>query len=393
MSLPSRASASCAGKTRLLDDISWEVEEGERWVILGPNGAGKTTLLQMAAARMHPTTGTVGILGDKLGAIDVFEVRPRVGLASAAMAERIPDGEIVGNVVVTAAYGIVGRWNEHYDTAGLRAGHGVAAALGAEHLADRRYGTLSEGERKRVQIARALMTDPELMLLDEPAAGLDLGGREDLVARLGVLASDTEAPAWCWSPITSRRSRKGFTDALLLRDGRIVAAGPLEVTLTSENLSATFDLPWSSSGMGNRWSARRRPRHRGTRGGAPRYKERPQPVGTGSSPGARSVREDDGGRRGELRLADLDRRGPRPRGPRSATVDFTFLMLAGGALGGSATAAASVPPSRAGDRCGGAPSVLLWSWCGRRSPALPHPPNADADRSRRLRAANWHTSC
>ena len=104
------------GKTRLLDDISWEVEEGERWVILGPNGAGKTTLLQLAAARMHPTSGTVRILGDKLGAVDVFEVRPRVGLASAAMADRIPDGEIVGNVVVTAAYGIVGRWNEHYDT-------------------------------------------------------------------------------------------------------------------------------------------------------------------------------------------------------------------------------------------------------------------------------------
>ena len=244
------------GKTRLLDDISWEVEEGERWVILGPNGAGKTTLLQLAAARMHPTSGTVRILGDKLGAVYVFEVRPRVGLASAAMADRIPDGEIVGNVVVTAAYGIVGRWNEHYDTQDYVRAMELLLALGAEHLADRRYGTLSEGERKRVQIARALMTDPELMLLDEPAAGLDLGGREDLVARLGELASDVRAPALVLVTHHVEEIPKGFTDALLLRGGKVVAAGPLEVTLTPENLSATFDLPLVIERHGHRWSAR-----------------------------------------------------------------------------------------------------------------------------------------
>ncbi|MBK8866986.1 MAG: ABC transporter ATP-binding protein [Dermatophilaceae bacterium] len=243
------------GSTRLLDDVTWEVEEGERWVILGPNGAGKTTLLQLAAARMHPTMGTVDILGDRLGSVDVFELRPRVGLASSSMADRIPDSEIVGNVVVTAAYGIVGRWREHYDTADYVRAMELLLALGAEHLADRRYGTLSEGERKRVQIARALMTDPELMLLDEPAAGLDLGGREDLVARLGELAADVAAPALVVVTHHVEEIPPSFTDVLLLRHGRVVAAGPVETTLTADNLSQAFGLPLVVERHDERWSA------------------------------------------------------------------------------------------------------------------------------------------
>ncbi len=244
------------GTTTLLDEVSWEVEEGQRWVVLGPNGAGKTTLLQLACGRMHPTRGVVGILGEVLGAVDVFELRPRVGLASAALAERIPGGEKVHNVVVTASYGIVGRWRESYGSLDHARAADLLGALGVGHLADRRYGTLSEGERKRVQIARALMTDPELMLLDEPAAGLDLGGREDLVRRLGELAADLSAPAMVVVTHHVEEIPPHFTDVLLLRGGSIVAQGPLEITLTAENLSATFDLPLELESRGSRYAAR-----------------------------------------------------------------------------------------------------------------------------------------
>ncbi|MDN5789310.1 MAG: ABC transporter ATP-binding protein [Micrococcales bacterium] len=244
------------GDTVLLDDVNWEVEEGERWVVLGPNGAGKTTLLQIASARMHPTTGVAGILGEVLGAVDVFELRPRIGLASAAMADHIPGDELVGNVVITASYGIVGRWRERYGTLDLVRAMQLLRTLGAEHLADRRYGTLSEGERKRVQIARALMPDPELLLLDEPAAGLDLGGREDLVRRLAGFAADTEAPAIILVTHHVEEVPPSFTDVLMIRDGRVVAAGPLEVTLTAANLSETFGLPLVLERRGDRWSAR-----------------------------------------------------------------------------------------------------------------------------------------
>jgi iron complex transport system ATP-binding protein len=246
------------GRLTLIEDVTWEVEEGERWVVLGPNGAGKTTLLQIAAARMHPTTGVAGVLGEVMGAVDVFELRPRIGLASSAMAERIPADEVVGNVVVTASYGIIGRWREQYDDLDYARAMELLRALGAEHLADRHYGTLSEGERKRVQIARALMTDPELMLLDEPAAGLDLGGREDLVRRLGDLAADTEAPAMVLVTHHVEEIPPGFTDVLMMRGGQVVAAGPIPLTLTADNLSATFGLPLVLEQHGERYSARAR---------------------------------------------------------------------------------------------------------------------------------------
>jgi iron complex transport system ATP-binding protein len=244
--------------SRLLDDVSWSVSEGERWVILGPNGAGKTTLLQLAAARMHPSSGTASVLGETLGKVDVFELRPRIGLSSASLADRLPGRERVADVVVTASYGVTGRWHETYD----ELDHGRAAELlsllGAGHLADRTFGTLSEGERKRVQIARALMTDPELMLLDEPAAGLDLGGREDLVRRLGQIAEDVYAPALVLVTHHVEEIPPHFTDVLLLRQGRVVTAGPLDQTLTAEALEATFGLPLVLERHDRRWTARAR---------------------------------------------------------------------------------------------------------------------------------------
>jgi iron complex transport system ATP-binding protein len=246
------------GGSTLLDSVDWSVSEGERWVVLGPNGAGKTTLLQIAAARMHPTTGVAGVLGEVLGTVDVFELRPRIGLASASLSERLPGRERVADVVVTASYGVTGRWREPYDELDHARAHELLRVLGVDHLADRTFGTLSEGERKRVQIARALMTDPELMLLDEPAAGLDLGGREDLVRRLGDIAEDIYAPALVLVTHHVEEIPPHFTDVLLLRQGRVVAAGPLEITLTQQNLEATFGLPLVLEQHGDRWTARAR---------------------------------------------------------------------------------------------------------------------------------------
>jgi iron complex transport system ATP-binding protein len=244
------------GRNRILDAVSWTVDEGERWVLLGPNGAGKTTLLQLAAARLQPTSGQVDLLDETLGAVDVFELRPRIGLASAALAEQIPDGERVADVVVTASYAVVGRWREAYDPLDMARAVGLLSALGAGGLAERRFGTLSEGERKRVQIARALMTDPELLLLDEPAAGLDLGGREDLLARLSLLAQDPASPALVLVTHHVEEIPAGFTHALLLRQGQVVTAGPLADVITPAWLTAAFGIPLLVDRAGQRWAAR-----------------------------------------------------------------------------------------------------------------------------------------
>jgi iron complex transport system ATP-binding protein len=250
------------GQATLIEGIDWTVEEDERWVILGPNGAGKTTLLQVAAAQIHPTAGVAGILGDVLGTVDVFDLRPRIGLTSAALADRIPRHEIVNDVVVSASYSVIGRWREHYDELDHERAAELLVEVGAGHLVDRTFGTLSEGERKRVQIARALMTDPELLLLDEPAAGLDLGGREDLVSTLSVLAMDEMSPATVLVSHHVEEIPPGFTHAMLLRQGRVVAAGPLEHVLTEEIVSTTFGMPLQLTHEDGRWAARRRVRHR-----------------------------------------------------------------------------------------------------------------------------------
>lgn len=227
----------------LLRDLNWQVELDERWVVLGKNGAGKTTLLALAAAQLHPSEGSVRILGERLGEVDVFELRPRIGLASAALASRIPPGERVSDIVISAGYSVMGRWREEYDSVD----HGRAASLlarwGVGHLADRDFGTLSEGERKRVQICRALMTDPELLLLDEPAAGLDLAGREDLLGRLSEFAADPYAPAMVLVTHHVEEIPRDFTHLLMLRDGQTVRSGLLESELTEKAIFDTFEVP------------------------------------------------------------------------------------------------------------------------------------------------------
>ena len=244
------------GQKILLDSIDWTVEEDERWAVLGPNGAGKTTLLQIAAASMHPSAGEAFVLGEQLGRVDVFELRPRIGVASAALADRIPGGELVRDVVISAGYSVLGRWREAYGDPDVRRARRLLELAGVGELADRTYRTLSQGERQRVQIARALMTDPELLLLDEPAAGMDLGGREDLLGRLTRFAADPGAPASVLVTHHVEELPPGITHVLLLRDGAVVASGLAWDTLTSEALSETFGLDLIVERRRGRWYAR-----------------------------------------------------------------------------------------------------------------------------------------
>src|SRR5580704_10899888 len=211
----------------LLRNVDWTAHEDERWILIGPNGAGKTTLLQVAATTMFPSQGTVEVLGEVLGEVDLFDLRHRIGLTSAAIAEQVPPSEKVIDLVLTASYGILGRGNEDYDSGDVTRAVELLDALGCAHLIRRKFATLSEGERKRVQIARALMPDPELLLLDEPAAGLDLGGREDLLRRIAGVLRDPRSPMMVLVTHHVEEVPEGFTHALLMRKGTVLAAGPV----------------------------------------------------------------------------------------------------------------------------------------------------------------------
>lgn len=241
----------------LLHSVDWTVNEGERWVIIGANGAGKTTLMQILGAMMHPTSGTAMILEETLGRVDVFELRTRIGHSSASIADHVPKNERVEDVVLSAAYAIMGRWRETYDAQDHQRADEIMSELRITHLRDRTFGTLSEGERKRTLIARALMTDPELLLLDEPAAGLDLGGREDLISSLNVLAESQEAPVLVLVSHHVEEIPQGFTHVMMLRAGTVVAAGKISETLNVANLQRTFGMRLDLTVADGRYSARR----------------------------------------------------------------------------------------------------------------------------------------
>jgi len=262
-------------QSMLLSDVTWTVLDDESWVIVGPNGAGKTTLLQIAAGLLAPTEGYAEVLGELVsgdgavtepdelhltGPSDLAELRSRVGIASAAVADQVPRGEKVIDLVMTAGYGILGRGAEDYDSSDVTRAVELLDAVGCTHLIRRRFGTLSEGERKRVQIARSLMADPELLLLDEPAAGLDLGGREDLLSMLAALVHDPRSPVLVLVTHHVEEVPEGFSHAMLMRRGMVLAAGPVAEVFTERNLSRCFGVPLIVERLATRWMARAAPR-------------------------------------------------------------------------------------------------------------------------------------
>jgi len=242
--------------TNILGPISFSIQPSERWVIVGPNGAGKTTTLNLMATHVHPSHGEVFVLDEKLGNVDVFELRTRIGFTTNNLLTSIPDDEKILDLVMSSAYAIIGRWTESYDLWDESRAMGLLTTLGIRELKDRTFSTLSEGEKKRALIARAMMSNPELLLLDEPAAGLDLAGREDLLKRLDLLATDPSAPATVIVTHHLEEIPHGTTHALLLRDGLPVSMGPIDSVLTESNLTLAYGVAISLHKSEGRYFAR-----------------------------------------------------------------------------------------------------------------------------------------
>jgi len=239
----------------ILDDLTWEVRDGERWVVLGRNGCGKTSVLRIASLYLHPSAGEVEVLGEVLGRVDVRRHRTRIGFSSHALTRELRPELAARDVVMTARYAALEPWWHRYTDDDRAHAQAQLERLHVGHLADRTVGTLSAGEQQRVLLARTLMTSPGLVLLDEPTAGLDLGGREELVASLAALARDPAAPPAVLVTHHVDEIPPGFTHLLLLREGRILARGPLAEVLTAEALSACFALPLTVERRGDRWGA------------------------------------------------------------------------------------------------------------------------------------------
>jgi len=236
-----------------LDHVDWTVRPGERWVVLGANGSGKTSMVRLAAGYAHPTSGTVEILGHRLGRVDVRHLRRSIGLASGALAQKLRPTMSAIDAVMAARDAALETWWGTFTDADRAKALDLLDRVGCAHVADQPLGTASDGERQRVQLARTLMVEPDLLLLDEPTAGLDLGGREELVARLAELAADPASPPIVQVTHHVEEIPPGFTHALLLRSGRVLAAGPLRATLTADALEACFDVRVALEERGGRW--------------------------------------------------------------------------------------------------------------------------------------------
>jgi iron complex transport system ATP-binding protein len=242
--------------TRVLEGVDWRVARDERWVVLGPNGAGKTTLLRVAALYQHPSQGTVEVLGARLGRCDVRTLRERVAFSSPALAAALEPSMTARDVVMTARYAALAPWWHAYTDADRARADELLARFGCAALAAHRFPTLSAGERQRVLLARTLMNEPGIVLLDEPTAGLDVGGREELVRDLAAWALDPGRPPLVLVTHHLEEIPPGFTHALVLRDGRVLAAGPLPDTVTSEVLTDAFGLGLVVEERSGRYAAR-----------------------------------------------------------------------------------------------------------------------------------------
>src|SRR3954449_12584293 len=241
------------GDSMALEDIDWTVRPGENWVVIGPNGCGKTTLLQVIGGHRHPSRGTAEVLGRRLGRTDVRELRRHIGYTAAARGRTLRPDVTAVEAVVTARFAALETWWHQYEDSDWERARALLADAGCDHLADRTFGTLSEGERQRVLLARTFMADPGLIVLDEPAAGLDAAGRELLVAQLGRRAADPQSPPMVLVTHHTEEIPPGFTHCLLLRAGRVLAHGPLEETLTSANLAACIGVDLVLDRRGARW--------------------------------------------------------------------------------------------------------------------------------------------
>ena len=242
------------GKT-ILDGIDWRVRPGERWVVLGPNGSGKTSLCQIVSFYLHPSTGSVSVLGGELGHVDVRARRLRIGVTSPALLAMMPPRLTAEQIVVAGKHAALAHWWHTYDETDWAKARQCLKRAGCLDHAVQRFATLSSGERQRVLLARALMTEPELLVLDEPTAGLDLPGREQLIQTLAGLAHDQTAPPLVVVTHHVDEIPPGFTHALLLASGRIAAAGPIEQVLTPARLSACFSLALDVEHRHGRWRA------------------------------------------------------------------------------------------------------------------------------------------